>query len=71
MQYESWQETSLAMALENDTLKMRLFAILNKLSISLRFQQQDSIREALVDCGFTHHEIELYINGNLRLGDRT
>lgn len=69
MQLESWQETSLAMALENDTLKLRLFAILNKLSITQRFNQQDTIHEALVDCGFTDHEIEMFINGNLRLGD--
>lgn len=69
MQLESWQETSLAMALENDTLKLRLFAILNKLNITQRYQQQDTIAEALVDCGFTDHEIELFINGNLRLGD--
>ncbi len=69
MQLESWQETSLAMALENDTLKLRLFAILNKLNISQRYQQQDTIQEALADCGFTDHEIQLYINGNLRLGE--
>lgn len=69
MQLESWQETSLAMALENDTLKLRLFAILNKLNISQRCQQQDTIQEALAECGFTDHEIQLYINGNLRLGE--
>lgn len=69
MQLETWEQTSLALGQEVDTLKLRLFAILNKLTLTDRRKQAAEIYQALLDCGFTDHEINLFINGNLRLGD--
>lgn len=69
MQLETWEQTSLALGQEVDILKLRLFAILNKLTLTDRRKQFTEISQALMDCGFTLHEVEMFINGNLRLGD--
>lgn len=65
---ETWEETSLALAVENDVLKERLIQLVNSLPKNVS-RYHDQIWNALSSCGFSDYEIEMYFDGNLILGD--
>lgn len=68
MQAETWEQTSLAMAVENDYLKHEIIALVMSMPKGvLRYEPR--IRSALSGCGFSTKEIDMYLTGELDLGE--
>lgn len=68
MQSETWEQTSLALGVENDYLKAEIIALVMSMPKGVKLYEP-RIRKALTGCGFTQREIDLYLLGELNLGD--
>lgn len=69
MQQETWQETSVALGIENDELKNKIFRLVTDIPKNQRRNRSNDIRDALLTCGLNDYEIDEFIDGNLSLGD--